>query len=293
MGQIKFSNSPTLSNAGTGTAVGILPYLFGDNSPSGNGTDLVTYNSSYGVCLLSSSQYSSSVAAGTNVKLASSPAAVSANTSILGLVLTNSGSATQLSDQQRQSLTLASGALLSTGSAANSITGGTLTFGTNSATTYEGIVHTASNLTIGSAVTNNGSNAVSVTKSGPGTLFYSGANTYSGGTTVGGGTLQVSAGGSLISGGAITVSGGGNGAGLQRQRRHGLHAATAATPSTSAISPGRPASSTFRPAAWRPPTPAEPIMLGDFGTGIWNQTGGTTTVANQFLVPTRSAPPGN
>ena len=58
-------------------------------------------------------------------------------------------------------------------------------------------------------MTNNGSNAVSVTKSGPATLVYDGANTYSGGTTVGAGTLQVAAGGSLIGGGAVTVSGGG------------------------------------------------------------------------------------
>ena len=280
VGQIKFSNTPTLSNTGTGTGVGILPYLFGDNSATGNGTDLVTYNSSYGVCLLSSSQYAGSITSSANVKLSSSPAAISSNTSILALVLTNSGSATQLAINSNKKLTLTSGALLSTGTTANSVTGGTLTFGNNSATGYEGVVYTASNLTIGSAVTNNGSNAVAVTKGGPATLSYSGANTYSGGTTVGNGTLQVCVGGSLVSGGAVTVSGGNS----------PVFNVSGGTVSSSASGnafylgniAGQTGVVNVSAGSVATTNGSESVTLGDYGTGIWNQTGGTTTIANQF-----------
>ena len=58
----------------------VFPFLywaigkgFGTGKWPGNGTDLVTYGS-YGITLLSSSQYSPAVAAGANVKLTSSPA---------------------------------------------------------------------------------------------------------------------------------------------------------------------------------------------------------------------------
>ena len=280
VGQIIFSSTPTLSNNGSGTAVGILPYVFGDNSPTGNGTDLVTYNSTYGVCLLSSSQYSSSVTANTNVKLASSPAAINSNTSILALVLTNTGEATSLSINSGKSLTLTSGALLSTGSAANSITGGAITFGTNSATNYEGVVYTASNLTLGSAVTNNGSNLVLLTKSGPAMLSFSGANTYSGGTTVTAGTLQVAAGGSLVSAGAVNVGGGNSpvfnvsgGTVSTSNSGNAIHlGGIAGQTGVVTVSAGNVATTNG----------GETVMLGDYGTGIWNQSGGTTTVANQL-----------
>ena len=283
VGQIVFSAAPALSSSGTGAATGVLPYFFGDASPTGNGTDLVTYGS-YGLCLLSGSQYSSSVAANTNVKLASSPAAISGNTSILALVLTNSGSATQVSINSGKTLTLASGALLSAGSAANSISGGTLTFGANSATSYEGIIHTASNLTIGSAVTNDGTSAVSLTKSGPGMLVFGGPATYSGGTSVGAGTLQVAAGGSLVSGGAVTVSGGGAFSGSPAFNVSGgtvsmsnsgsafyLGGAAAQTGVVN-VSAGSVAASNGNGV----------VLLGDLGTGIWNQTGGTTSVAGEI-----------
>jgi autotransporter-associated beta strand protein len=280
--QIMFSNSPALSNTGTGTSVGILPYLFGDNSPTGNGTDLVTYNVTYGVCLLSGSQYSPSVTANTNVKLTSSAAAVSADTSILALVLANAGTSTQLAINSGATLTLANGAVLSTGSTANSITGGTLTFGANSATSYEGIVYTASDLTIGSAVTDNGANAVSLTKSGPGTLNFTGANTYSGGSYIVGGTLQVSLGASLISGGAITVSGGGSGAALNVSG-----GVVSTSNSGNAFYLGNIAGQTgtvnVSSGSVAATNASGSIVLGDSGTGIWNQTGGTTTAANQIL----------
>ena len=190
--QILFSTAPTLSNSGSGSGIGILPYFYGDNSPRGGGTDLVTYGSN-GLRLLTANEYSGTVVAGANVKLTSS-ANVSASTSILALVLANSGSDPQLTIGNSATLTLTSGAVLSTGSS-NSISDGSITFGDNAATSYEGIVHTAANLMIGSIVTDNAGNAVTLTKSGPAALVLTGNNTYSGGTFISGGILQLGAGG--------------------------------------------------------------------------------------------------
>ncbi len=69
--QILFSTPPTLSNSGSGATIGILPYFYGDNSSTGSGTDLVTYGSN-GLRLLAASEYSGTIAAGTNVKLSGS-----------------------------------------------------------------------------------------------------------------------------------------------------------------------------------------------------------------------------
>ncbi len=191
--QILFSTPPTLSNSGSGATIGILPYFYGDNSFTGSGTDLVTYGSN-GLRLLAANEYSGTIAAGTNVKL-TGYANVNSSTSILALVLSNSGTAPQLALGNSTTLTLTSGAVLSAGGSGNSISGGTLTFGPNAATSYEGIIHTAANLAIGSAIADNAGNAVTLTKSGPATLLLTGSNTYSGGTFISSGTLQLGAGG--------------------------------------------------------------------------------------------------
>ena len=255
--------------------------MFGDNSPTGSGTDLVTYGA-YGVTLLSSSQYSSSLTAGANVKLTSSPGAMSTSTTCQALVLSNSGTAAQLAISSGKTLTLSGAALLSAGSAANAITGGTLTFGANSATTYEGIVYTASNLTIGAAVTNNGGNAVSLTKSGPAVLSISGADTYSGGTTVGGGTMAVIAGGSLIRSGSVTVGAGGYGATFNVSGGTVSSSAGGNAFYLGSIS-GQTGIVNVSAGSVATTSGGETVMLGDAGAGIWNQSGGTTTVANQIF----------
>ena len=91
-------------------------------------------------------------------------------------------------------LTLADGGLLcsSTGSsiAGAVISGGTLQAASNG----ELIVNTASNLTIGSVIPQNGT-VMALTKAGTATLILTGNNTYNGMTTVGQGTLQVGNGG--------------------------------------------------------------------------------------------------
>jgi autotransporter-associated beta strand protein len=108
-------------------------------------------------------------------------------------------------------LTLTGGGLLATGANATTISGGSLTAG-NGAGAYDLIVqqYNTGGLTISSAVTNNGANAVSLTKSGPGRLVLSAAPTYTGNTVVNSGTLtfnpQVTG---SYAGAAATISSGG------------------------------------------------------------------------------------
>ena len=102
-------------------------------------------------------------------------------------------------------LTLTQGGILvtsSVGANTTSIGGGTLKPGVNN----ELIVfqnNPAGELAI-SAVVANGSGTSAVTKSGAGTLVFSGANTYTGATRVNAGSLVVN--GSLAGGGAVTVA---------------------------------------------------------------------------------------
>ena len=275
--EILFSTAPTLSNSGSGSAVGILPYLYGDNSPTGTGTDLVTYGAN-GLQLLTAGQYSGTVAAGKNVKLNGS-ASVSASTSILALVLANGGTAPQLSIGTSKVLTLTSGAVLSTGGSGNSINGGALTFGSsnNSATAYEGIIHTAANLTIGSAITDNGGNPVTLTKSGPALLTLTGNNTYSNGTYVDGGTLQVAAGGAVVGGGAFTI---GSGAAAVLAVSGGTVSSAAGG---NAFYLGGIAGQTglvnLSAGSILGTSGGGAMVLGDSGAGTWNQTGGTANFA--------------
>src|SRR5207244_2891841 len=66
--QLTFTTPPiTPTGLGTNTA-SIIPYAIGSASATGTGTDLVTYDTN-GVRLLGASEYSTTLAAGTNVKL--------------------------------------------------------------------------------------------------------------------------------------------------------------------------------------------------------------------------------
>jgi autotransporter-associated beta strand protein len=203
----------SLSNFGSGPIVGIVPWMIGDISPIGNGTDFVTYvndgagNSGVdGYKPLDASNYNTTLVTG-NVKL--SAAASTDTRSILALALTNSGTGTVATINAGHTLTIASDAIISAGSVANTISGGNLTFGANAATINEGIFHVVTGLTVNSAIVDSGPNAVKVIKSSDGTLLLTGANTYSGGTWINAGTLQVSSDGNLGgAAGAITMTGG-------------------------------------------------------------------------------------
>ncbi len=74
----------------------------------------------------------------------------------------------------------------------NVISGGTLT-ASNGAGGYEMVVNQygTGSLTIGSNIANNGSNALTLTTTGPGTTILNGTNTYTGPTYIVAGTLQV------------------------------------------------------------------------------------------------------
>ena len=90
-------------------------------------------------------------------------------------------------------LTLSGNGLLFTGSNAYTISGGSITAG-NGSGNYDLIVQQfgSAALTMSSAVTNNGSNAVNLVKAGSGTLVLANTNSYTGTTYLDGGVLQFS-----------------------------------------------------------------------------------------------------
>ena len=96
------------------------------------------------------------------------------------------------------------------GTAGLTIIDGTLTAGGATNTAGEILVanQSATTTTIGAVIANNGSGAVSLTKSGAGTLALTGVDTYAGLTTVGGGTLIVNgsiAGNATINSGTLVA----------------------------------------------------------------------------------------
>ncbi|MES2439964.1 MAG: autotransporter-associated beta strand repeat-containing protein [Verrucomicrobiota bacterium] len=116
-------------------------------------------------------------------------------------------------------LTLTNGGLLFTGTNSTIISGAGapgLTAG-NGSGAYELTVHQVSTgvLTVGAAIGNNSSNAVSLLKAGPGQLILTGANTYTGVTTIGSGILQLgdagetgslSPSGTIVNNGNLTIN---------------------------------------------------------------------------------------
>ena len=240
----------------------------------GDGSDLVTYGAN-GLRLLTGSEYSTSLSASTNVRLTTS-ATDASSLNIRSLVLANSGTSILATIARNQTLTLSSGALLSSGTVGNVISGGSITFGYNSATQYEGIIHTVADLTIGSAITNNAGQPVTLTKSGPAQLTLTGNNSYSGATYVGNGALHVAVGGAVIGSGDFTV--GGNPAVLTVD---GGKIATNATGNVFYLGgvAGQTGEIDVSAGSVVSSNAGGSVILGDFGTGIWNQAGGTTTIA--------------
>ena len=135
-----------------------------------------------------------------NVSLGASTVEVGGGTNINSLKLT--GSATITLDGN---LTLTSGGLLITGSAAPTITGaGTLLGGSGADLIVQ--QYSSGDLTIASALADNGP-ATSLTKSGPGKLIITGANTMTGTNYLNAGVVEVSSMGELASGPIIMTSG--------------------------------------------------------------------------------------
>lgn len=94
---------------------------------------------------------------------------------------------------------------LTIGTSANS---GALTAGGASNTAGEVIFNGTGNaFTVNTTIVNNGSGAVSVTKTGSNDLVLSGGNSYSGGTTLSGGAIRILNTNSALGTGAVTVTG--------------------------------------------------------------------------------------
>jgi len=131
---------------------------------------------------------------------------LTANETINSLEMTNSSLGGTLA-LGGNTLTITSGGILNNN-------GGTATNGTISAGSTYGYnlvfqQYYAGTYNFGAAIANNGANAVSLTKAGPGTLNLTASNSYTGNTYIDGGVLDVLTGGVINSGtGTITVGNG-------------------------------------------------------------------------------------
>jgi autotransporter-associated beta strand protein len=203
---VLFTTAPTLTGAAgaaNSSTISVIKGAFGDNSLSGTGTDMVTYNvgNTNGLRLLNSTgfsgEYSSTLTTNTNVKLIADTAAstVSINSLILnGYDITNASATITMA-----SASLAGNILINS---ANNIAGASTTIGI---TTNELDILATANSTIsaviGTAV------AGSLTLSGSGNITLSAANAFTGLTAVNNATLTYGA-SNVLSSGGVTVVGG-------------------------------------------------------------------------------------
>ena len=201
--RLLFTNAP-LQAPGVGAQRGVLPYIVGDNNPAGLGTDFVT-NDVNGLRLLTAPEYVATLNSGipSNVALTAN-AAPAGNFTDLSLKLGNAGGGVTVTVGAANTMTInsgriaptstvvgsveiAGGAILSLGAGPNAISGGKLTFGTKdlgSATVpHEGYIHALTAFNLDTTVTNNGSIAVSLSKSGAGLLRITKPQAYTGEST--------------------------------------------------------------------------------------------------------------
>ena len=216
--QVIFTNTTALFSAMIGTAststgsttnLRILPYAIGENNNTsatnlvGVGNSFLTYEAGgTGLRVLTDNEYAtdfSAAATDDNVSLNASLGGASGKT-INSLRLQNNGANVDLTGSG--SLVLTSGALLFTAAASDndasvsgfdSITSGTTVDELVVSVTSAHATPTGAVLTLGTAIVDNGQ-AVSLTKSGNGTLILGGNNTYTGETTINQGVLEFGAG---------------------------------------------------------------------------------------------------
>lgn len=183
-----------LSNGGTGI---VAPFITTGNDWMTVGSDsrLIPFNT-YSTDINSGSMSDHvGLNGGGTIALATDALRASLN-------LQNSSTSSQVLDQGGHSLELMSGGILSSGTGATMIHGGTL-----STPSQEFVVTASNNLTIDSKVVD-ASASTAFTKSGAGTLTLTGANSYSGPTAIMQGTLVVSSDANLGSGSTIDLTGG-------------------------------------------------------------------------------------
>jgi len=216
--QVIFTNTTALFSAMIGTAststgsttnLRILPYAIGENNTTsatnlaGVGNSFLTYGAGgTGLRVLTDNEYAtdfSAAATDDNVSLNASLSGASGKT-INSLRLQNNGANVDLTGSG--SLVLTSGALLFTAAASDndasvsgfdSITSGATVDELVVSVTSAHATPTGAVLTLGTAIVDNGQ-AVSLTKSGNGTLILGGNNTYTGETTINQGVLEFGAG---------------------------------------------------------------------------------------------------
>ncbi len=217
VGQVKFDTAPAMTAGTPGTtSAPVVPWVTGYpyywNNPSGNWfADMLTYDAARGFRPLAVGEYvanSPATGGGANNRLANNVSTTwnlaGASVSMKSLAMVPSGNGTYtLGGIASETLTITDGIIVSGRSnqvTANVISVANLTFGPNSVTGYEGIIHAynGTTTTINSNIIDNAGNAVSLTKAGPGTLVLRGANAM-------GSTLRINEGSVTVDGNSSTT----------------------------------------------------------------------------------------
>ncbi|WP_265592577.1 autotransporter-associated beta strand repeat-containing protein [Verrucomicrobium sp. BvORR034] len=179
-----------------GTAGAILPWLVGDVSTTGTGTGFLTYDSTNGLRLLNSSEYTvvaaNSLTAGVNAVKSGGAVTLSSSVRVNSWTNSNTGAVTL---GAAVTLGIDSGGLLFTAN-------GTFTAGVVDLASYtQGIVHVASDsnitATINSVLAGDSGVLYNGTGSGTKILALGGNNTFTGGLTVMNGTVELRSAGGL------------------------------------------------------------------------------------------------
>ncbi len=206
--QMKFVLAPTMSASGVDSnQVGVIPFMVGDTDINGGGAGLVTYDAATGVRMLTPDEVTNAVAADRNVRLAGGDS-VGSSTTVRSLQMAGAGGTLNIASNA--TLKVDGGAMF-VGGAPSTISGGSLTFGLVTTATNQnlstrtdriGYIHAATNLTIDTAIVNDGANAVSITYNGPGVVTVQERGTYTGNTFLNGGATLRTEGSEVLPDGA-------------------------------------------------------------------------------------------
>ncbi|HEV7297993.1 MAG TPA: autotransporter-associated beta strand repeat-containing protein [Tepidisphaeraceae bacterium] len=207
-----FTTAPTLTGTpgGSGTTVGIIKGAYAGTTNSSNGEGLVTYDSTYGVRLLSGSEYATSIIDGQttldNVRLSNASGVVSnvtvdAATTINSLSLNVSGVTSPINVGGTGTITLGSGTIFAQ-SVSPATTGAEMTVNnTINLNGQQGVIFyntvgssngsNGAKLFLNGPITNSGGNGVVVAGSGVVEFSGAGVNTFTGPTVMNSGLLRL------------------------------------------------------------------------------------------------------